>query len=279
MFSPQPAIFYLILNMCILAPIIPMALSLNITLDSTPEAFQSIPISLRWEHDDPLDFVLGAFSNFPGIDSVMVVMANQVVEKFTGDRIVDMIFNYTSPSGDDCFLIAWLPHAEPRNNFAISEPFTVKSAKHTSTSITMKPTIPATVSSTASLVSGGIPSSTTVSNIQPKPASRTGVVVGGVLCLLAVGCIASCTYVFIRRRKSKSSNTSFPQEHETQALPEVMRTRLEEENARMQKEITALVNQIGRMEAGYGCSPPPSYRSASNYSSSNVSNSSRSFRV
>ncbi len=89
-----------------------MALSLNITLDSTPEAFQSTPISLRWEHDDPLDFVLGAFSNFPGIDSVMVVMANQVVENFTEDRIVDMSFNYTSASGDDCFLIAWIPHAE-----------------------------------------------------------------------------------------------------------------------------------------------------------------------
>ncbi|PBK64438.1 hypothetical protein ARMSODRAFT_1087867 [Armillaria solidipes] len=270
-----------------------MALTLNITLDSTPEAFQSIPISLRWEHDDPLDFVLGAFSNFPGINLVMIVTANQVVEDFTEDRIVDMTFNYTSPSRDDCTLIAWLQapdiDSEPRNNFAVSEPFTVKTAKHTSTSITIKPTIPTTVSGTASSVSGGIPSSTTVSNIQPKPTSRTGAVVGGVLCLLAVGCIASCTYVFIRRRKSKgptlialllkSSNTSFPQEHETQALPEVMRARLEEETARMREEITALMNQIGRMEAGYRCSPPPSYRSASNYSSSNVSNSSRSFRV
>ncbi|KAK0225232.1 hypothetical protein EDD85DRAFT_225735 [Armillaria nabsnona] len=278
MFPPQPTISYLILNMCILAPIIPMALSLNITLDSTPEAFQSTLISLRWEHDDPLDFVLGAFPNFPGIDSVMVVMANQVVENFTGDRIVDMIFNYTSASGDDCFLIAWIPHAEPRNNFANSEPFTVKSAKHTSTSITIEPTIPVTVSGTTSLVSGGIPSSTTVSNIRPKPASRTGTIVGSVLCLLAVGCIASSTYVFIQRRKSKCSSTSFPQEHETQALPEVTRARLEEENARMREEITALENQIRHM-AGYGSLPPPSYRSASNYSSSNVSNSSRSFRV
>ncbi|KAK0434940.1 hypothetical protein EV421DRAFT_1909037 [Armillaria borealis] len=237
MFSPQPAMFHLILNMCILAPIIPMALTLNITLDSTPEAFQSIPISLRWEHDDPLDFVL-------------------VVEDFTEDRIIDMTFNYTSPSRDDFTLIAWLQasdiDSEPRKNFAVSEPFTVKTAKHTSTSITIKPTIPTTVSGTTSSVSGGIPSSTTVSNIQPKPTSLTGAV---------------------------SSNTSFPQEHETQALPEVMRARLEEENARMREEITALMNQIGRVEAGYGCSPPPSYRSASNYSSSNVSNSSRSFRV
>ncbi len=77
----------------------------------------------------------------------------------------------------------------------------------------------------------------------------------------------------------KCSSTSFPQEHETQDLPEVTRARLEEENARMREEITALENQIRRMEAGYGSLPPPSYRSASNYSSSNVSNSSRSFRV
>ncbi|PBK80450.1 hypothetical protein ARMGADRAFT_78368 [Armillaria gallica] len=275
MFSPQPVLFHLILNMCILVPIIPMALSLKITLDSTPEAFQSIPISLHWEHNDPLDFVLGAFSNFPDIDSVMIVMANQVVENFTEDRIVDMAFNYTSPSRDDCTLVAWLqvPNAEPRNRFAESEPFTVKSIARTSTSITCELPIPTIVSGPTLSVSTGIPASTTASNDPFEPTSRTGMIVGSILGLFALGCMASVSiYVFIRQRRSKAATSLRPQDSLTRAL-------LEEENARMRQEITALKNQIRCMEAGYGCSPPPSYRSASNYSSSNVSNSSRSFRV
>ena len=81
-------------------------LSLHITLkESAPEAFQNTSISLHRDQDDPIEFVLGAFT----VDGKVAVTTNQVVKNFTADRIVNMTFNYTSPFGKDCILLAWLP--------------------------------------------------------------------------------------------------------------------------------------------------------------------------
>ncbi len=90
---------------CTIIALIPLVLSLNITLESLPEAFQSTPISLHWAQNDPIEFVLGAFT----VDRNVAASANQVVANFTADRIVNMTFNYTSSSEKDCILLARLP--------------------------------------------------------------------------------------------------------------------------------------------------------------------------
>ncbi len=92
---------------CTIIALIPLVLSLNIALESAPEAFQSTPISLGWDRDDPFDFVLGAFA----VDGLVAATANQVVANFTADRIVNMTFNYTSSSEKDCILLAWPPQS------------------------------------------------------------------------------------------------------------------------------------------------------------------------
>ncbi len=95
-------------------------LSLNITLDRAPEPFQNTPISLRCAQDDPSNFVLGALT----IDGLMITATMvQAVTDFTTDRIVNMTFNYTSPFGKDCILLAWLPQAEYASDMLHLAPF------------------------------------------------------------------------------------------------------------------------------------------------------------
>ncbi len=92
-----------VITRCTIIAFIPLVLSLNITLpESAPEAFQSTPISLRWAQNDPIEFVLGTFT----IHRNVAASANQVVADFTADRIVNVTFNYTSPSEKDCTLFA-----------------------------------------------------------------------------------------------------------------------------------------------------------------------------
>ncbi|KAK0474912.1 hypothetical protein IW261DRAFT_1610448 [Armillaria novae-zelandiae] len=251
-------------QLCTVIALIPLVLSLNIMLESPLETFRSAPMSLRWEPNDPVEFVLGAFTNDV---SVMVATTTEVVVNFTTDRIVDMTFNRTSSSRNDCILLAWLPQAQPRNPFAQSEPFTLISR------IT-----------TATLISG------TASNVPPKPVSHTGVIVGGVIGFLGLGCMAPASlYVLRWRRRSKAGSLPFlrlkdirtptpapfllkyssqrdagAQEH----VSTISRESWEIEIARVREEIRALRldNQIRRMEAGYEGLPPPSYRSASSSS-------------
>ncbi|SJL04654.1 uncharacterized protein ARMOST_08022 [Armillaria ostoyae] len=264
---------FLSFQLCIIA-LIPLVLSLNITLpESAPEAFQSTPISLHREHDDPLDFVLGAFANNA---SVMVATTIEVVEIFIADKFVDMTFNYTSPSEKDCTLFAWGQAAGSRNYFAESKPFSVTDPGITGTPSGSTPPRPNSTSPTTS--SSTTPNSTssvsgTVSNVPHKPASHTGMIVGGVLGMLALGCMVSTSiYVLIRRRRSNvatpllrpqdgvalitlprssvnSRGISFHEERETDSAASVVsRAPLEGENARMREEITALENQIGGIE-------------------------------
>ncbi|KAK0502760.1 hypothetical protein EDD18DRAFT_1345579 [Armillaria luteobubalina] len=192
-----------------------MTLSLNITLDGTPEAFQSIPVALRWEHGYPLDFILGAFSNFLGIDPVMIVMANQVVENFTEDRIIDMTFNHTSPSTEDCTLVAWLqvPNAEHRNRFVENEPFIVNFIARTSMPVTCQQPSPTIVSGTTSSVSECIPPSTIASNVPLESTSPTGTIAGSILGFLALDLMISVSlYIFIRQRRLKAATPLHPQD-------------------------------------------------------------------
>lgn len=110
------------------------------------------------------------------------------------------------------------------------------------------------------------------SNVPPKPASHTGMIVGGVLGMLALGCMVSAsTYVLIRRRRSNattpllrpqdrvalvtlprssvnSRSMGFHEERETEVASEVLRAPLEGEDARIREEITASGNQIGGIE-------------------------------
>ncbi|KAK0434901.1 hypothetical protein EV421DRAFT_1908999 [Armillaria borealis] len=270
--------FFLFFQLCIIIALVPLVLSLNITLESVPEAFQSTPISLRRDHDDPFDFFLGAFT----VSGTASAMANQVVANFTADRIVNMTFNYTSPLGKDCILLAWLrlPAAQPRNKFAQSELFSVTSGRPGSMTppsselTTLVSTVLGTIPTTSSPITSNSTSSVsgTASNVPPKPASHTGVIVGGVLGILALGCMVSASiYVLTRRRRSNaatpllrpqdsitfttlpqfsvnSRSISFHEESETEAASEVSRAPLEGENARMREEITALDNQIGGIE-------------------------------
>ncbi|PBK64483.1 hypothetical protein ARMSODRAFT_961988 [Armillaria solidipes] len=291
--------FFVFFQLYTFTRLIPLVLSLNITLGRAPEPFQNTPISLRWAQDDPSDFVLGALT----IDGLMMTATMvQTVTNFTTDRIVNITFNYTSPFGKDCILLAWLPQAEPRNCFTESEPFSVKSGsfgriitsmpgleptafQSTFPSTSAMASSPATSNSTSS-VSG------TVSNVPPKLASHTGMIVGGVLSLLALGCMASVSiYVLLWRPRSKAGSLPLLRPQDKPALTlapfllkhsskreagaqeyasAVSRDHLEAEIARVREEIRALRldNQIRRMEAGYESLPPPSYRSASSYSRS-----------
>lgn len=142
-------------------------------------------------------------------------------------------------------------------------------------------------SPTASDSTSSVPG--TVSDVPPKPASHTGVIVGGVLGFLALGCLASASiYVLLRRRRPKASSMlSLRSQDRTAPLPApfilkyssqrgagaqleervpaVSRYHLDAEFARVREEIRSLQldNQIRRMEAGYDNPPPPSYESAS----------------
>ncbi|PBK87514.1 hypothetical protein ARMGADRAFT_457594 [Armillaria gallica] len=157
-----------------------------------------------------------------------------------------------------------------------------------STSTTFQSTFPSTSAMASSpATSNSIPSvSGTVSNVPPKPTSHMGMIVGGVLSLLALGCMASASiYVLLWRWRSKADSPPLlcPQDKPAPTLAPfllkdgskretgaqehasaVSRDHLEAEIARVREEIRALRldNQIRRVEAGYESLPPPSYRSA-----------------
>ncbi|KAG7452807.1 uncharacterized protein BT62DRAFT_998829 [Guyanagaster necrorhizus] len=124
-------------------------------------AFQNTSVTLHSAQFDPFDFVLGASTNNIN-ESVMVATTIQVVANFTADRIVDMTFNYTSPSTKDCTRIAWLLEADPRNRFAESESFTVTASAKANRSLWY----PFNISITVSIPVSSWP---TASN---RPASR-----------------------------------------------------------------------------------------------------------
>ncbi|KAK0474911.1 hypothetical protein IW261DRAFT_533567 [Armillaria novae-zelandiae] len=276
--------FFLFFQLCNVIAFIPkLVLSLNIMLESAPEAFQSAQIALFWEPKDPVKFVIGAFTNDA---SMMVATTIEVVENFSADKIVNMVFNYTSTSPNDCTLYAWIPPAaRPCNSFAASESFSV-TVTHTSSKSPNRPNAtspsPTSSSPTSSSPTSSSPTSSsptqsnstssvsgTASNVPPKPASHTGVIVGGVLGALALGCLS--IYVLIRRRRSNATkpllrpqdnvaltalprssvnwrSISFHEGREIQVAPGVLRDPLEGENIRMREEITALENQVGSIE-------------------------------
>ncbi|KAK0225235.1 hypothetical protein EDD85DRAFT_225762 [Armillaria nabsnona] len=299
---------------CAFIALIPLVSSLNIKLDSTPMGFHNTTISLRWAQTDPSDFVLGAFLIHTK-ESVMVAKKKQHVANFAANRTAYMTFNYTSlPENRDCILLAWLPDADPGHHFAQSQVFSVTDPETTtsrlissgisstlSVSRTTHQTLGATPTSpivmdpespTSKSTFLDIPSSPTSSvsgtapNASPNPASHTGIIVGVVLGMLALGCVVSTSiYVLFRQRRSKAAAplllpqaspvpsllTPYPsarvsQEPEPEAqepMSEVPRDQLEAEMARMREEIMTLrlENQIRRTEAGYGSLRPPSYRS------------------
>ncbi|SJL04608.1 uncharacterized protein ARMOST_07976 [Armillaria ostoyae] len=300
---------------CAFIALIPLVSSLNIKLVSTPIGFHNTSVSLRWAQNDPSDFVLGAFLIHTK-ESVMVAKTMQSVANFAANRTAHMTFNYTSlPGNRDCILLAWLPDSNPGHHFAQSQVFSVTDPEATTSkpissrisstlsvsrstyhAVAATPTSPIVVyrpnsESTASESTlSDIPSSPTSSvsgtapNASPNPASHTGIIVGVVLGVLALGCVVSTSiYVLFRQRRSKavaplllpqhspapSLLTPYPssmREREAEAqgpMSEVPRDQLEAEIARMREEIMTLrlENQIRRMEAGYGSLPPPSYRS------------------
>ncbi|KAK0185804.1 hypothetical protein F5146DRAFT_1004987 [Armillaria mellea] len=230
--------------------------------ESAPEPFRSTPISLHRDQDDPIGFVLGAFT----ADGEVAVTTNQVVKNFTADRIVNMTFNYTSPFGKDCILLAWLPPPvcsravfdNIYNNYGYAKRVS-NNKSHIYVFLRM------------------------ASNVPPKPASHAGVITGGVLGFLALGCMVSASiYVLLRRQRSKAGSMpllrsrdrttpplapflmKYSSQHDTGAqehVSAVSRDHLEAEIARMREEIRVLQlgNQIRRMEAGYETLPPPSY--------------------
>ncbi|KAK0502701.1 hypothetical protein EDD18DRAFT_602792 [Armillaria luteobubalina] len=113
---------FLSFQLCTVIAFIPLVVSLNISLpNSIAEAPQSMQVSLFWDKDSPIEFVLGAFT----ADGKAVASATQNVANFTTDRVVNMTFNCTSLDGKGCKVLAWLPLADPRNSFSQSEPFSV----------------------------------------------------------------------------------------------------------------------------------------------------------
>ncbi|PBK80448.1 hypothetical protein ARMGADRAFT_1040075 [Armillaria gallica] len=291
-------------------------------LDNTPIGFHNTSVSLRWAQSDPSDFVLGAFLIHTK-EAVMVAKTMKPVENFTENRTTHMTFNYTSlPGNRDCILLAWLPDSNAGQHFAQSQVFSVTDPEATTSSTLISSGI-STTSSVSGTVPPGLgttPTSPIVVNSTPSPklttpkstipssptssvsemafsaslnhASHTGIIVGIVFGVLALGCVVSTSiYVLILRRRSKAAaplllpqdspvpslSTPFPlnpsgmrvhQERETEAqesMSEVPRGRLEAEIARLREEIMALrlENQIRHMEAGYSSLSPPSYRRTS----------------
>ncbi|KAK0502761.1 hypothetical protein EDD18DRAFT_605694 [Armillaria luteobubalina] len=305
--------FFLFFQLCAFIAI-PLVLPLNIRLESTPIGFHNTTVSLGWQQNDPSDFILGAFLIHTK-EAVMVAKTMQRVENFAANRTQYMIFNYTSlTNNQDCILLAWLPDSSAGHHFAQSQVFSVTDpeARTLSTPISSGISSTLSVSGTAPHELGTtptppwivvdstlspklttpksiVPSSPTSSvsgmaaSASPDPAPHTGIIVGVVLGVLALGCVVSTSiYILILRRRLKEATPLLcPQdspapifltpstivrqrrEIETQEpMSEVRRDRLETEIARMREEITALQleNQIRHTEAGYSNLSPPSYR-------------------
>ncbi|PBK80415.1 hypothetical protein ARMGADRAFT_1092209 [Armillaria gallica] len=282
----------------------PLALSLEIILpDSTPIVSQSTQISLRWTSGDPKHFNLGAHWANGEMTRVLPddpsdVERNRVVTNFTHDQNVTMSFNHTAYTDvEDHIVMAWV--TQPLfKALAYSHWFAVDGSNTTDTTFGGG-IIPSSTGSSAPVAQG--PTSTAAPE-EPKTASRTGAILGGVLGSLVFLSISGLVLFMLRRRRRfkisapsrafwkylpnenggpltpfslGSSRMSFHQERETDAqepVSEVSRDYLEAENARMREEIMALrlENQTKRMEARYGSLPPPSYRSTPSYCSSDV---------
>ncbi|KAK0458466.1 uncharacterized protein EV420DRAFT_356537 [Desarmillaria tabescens] len=203
-------------QLCTLLVLIPLVLTLDITLDGAPVAFKSTPVVLHRMQDDPPDFILGAFLIHTD-ESLMVATTTQAVNNFIADLTAFMTFNYTSTSDKDCILIAWIPGTEPHNQFTQSEPFSVGSKPRTATSsfesIPAEPTFKSNSSTTPNPTTPSpfpsvVGSESITSNVPPEHVSRAGAIVGGVLgSVLVLGCMVSTAiYVFIRRRRPRGSH-------------------------------------------------------------------------
>ncbi|KAK0227995.1 hypothetical protein IW262DRAFT_1455195 [Armillaria fumosa] len=217
--------FFLFFQLCTVIALIPLVLSLNITLEpSAPQAFQSARISLRWAPNAPVEFVLGAFTNDA---SVMVATTIKVMENFTADRTVDMTFNYTSPSGKDCILLAWLPEAQPSNKFAQSEPFsviggrpgipgtpgpeasssTVIEAFSTTSNPTTSDFTPSISGTAPSFTSSPAPGNTQLTTKAIPTEAIVGAVIGAFV-LLSI--ISAALFVLLWRRRNRKLKESAP---------------------------------------------------------------------
>ncbi|PBK87515.1 hypothetical protein ARMGADRAFT_1085529 [Armillaria gallica] len=200
--------------LCIIIALIPLVLSLNITLESTPEAFQSTPISLRRDRYDPSEFVLGAFT----LNGSVAATTNQVVENFTADRIVNMIFNCTTPFGrSDCILLAWLPQHVPRNNFAQSEPFSVKdgrpgiSVMPSKSALLVTSTVPGTIPTTSSPTTSTSTSSVPGTGQSTTKAIPTEAVVGAVIgSFVLLSIVFAAVFIMLWRRRNRKLKESAP---------------------------------------------------------------------
>ncbi|KAK0474973.1 hypothetical protein IW261DRAFT_1610494 [Armillaria novae-zelandiae] len=304
--------FLLFFQLCAFIAI-PLVFPLDIRLDRTPIGFHNSTVSLGWQQSDPSDFILGAFLIHTK-EAVMVAETVQPVEKFAANRTEYMTFNYTSlPGNRDCILLAWLPDSSAGHHFAQSQVFSVTDPETTTSSTLIYSGISSTSSKPGTTLLGlgatstvprivnytlnpklGSPKSTvsssptssisaTATSASPNPAPHTGIIVGVVLGVLALGYVVSVSiYVLILRRRLKEAapllrpqdspapslttpSTRVRQERETETqehMSEAPRDRLETEIARMREEITALrlENQIRRMGDGHSSSSPPSYR-------------------
>ncbi|KAK0474974.1 hypothetical protein IW261DRAFT_1498034 [Armillaria novae-zelandiae] len=273
--------------------------------------FHNTSVSLRRSQGDPSDFVLGAFLIHTQA-AVMVAKTMRPVANFAANQTAHLTFNYTSlPGNRDCILLAWLPDSSPGRHFAQSDVFSVADPEATTSGH-----VPSGISSTLSgsraaplglgatrtsamVNTAGSPESTlsglpsspassvsgTASSSSPNPTSRTIIIVGVVLGVLALGCvISSFIFLLFRQRRLKAaapflhhrdslapsflahSSMTVSQEPEAVThtpISEVPRDQLEAEMARMREEIITLrsENRIRRMESGYSSLPPPSYRS------------------
>ncbi|KAK0228063.1 hypothetical protein IW262DRAFT_1532186 [Armillaria fumosa] len=282
--------FFLFFQLCAFIAI-PLVFPLNIRLDSTPIGFHNTTVSLGWQQNDPSDFILGAFLIHTK-EAIMVAKTMQPVENFAANQTEYMTFNYTSlPGNRDCILLAWLPDSKSSfcpesgvfsdrsrsDNFihaifsGISSTLSVSGTAPHGLGTTPTPpriVVDSTLSPKLTTPKSIIPSSPTSSvtgaaaGASPDPASHTGIIVGIVLGVLTLGCMAYMSiYVLILRRRLKeaapllrpqdSPASSFPtpsmivrQECETETqepMSEVPRDRLETVIARMQEEITAKI--------------------------------------
>ncbi|KAK0225236.1 hypothetical protein EDD85DRAFT_225777 [Armillaria nabsnona] len=108
--------------LCTFLTLLPLVLSMP---DRAPEALQITSLSLRWMgQSDPSD-CLGAFLAHTVKGLVKVATKDGTVDNFTADRIVDITFNHTNPSGNDCNLVTWLQ--ELCHCFTKPEPIPVNS--------------------------------------------------------------------------------------------------------------------------------------------------------
>ncbi|SJL04607.1 uncharacterized protein ARMOST_07975 [Armillaria ostoyae] len=212
--------FFPFFLLCTFLTLLPLVLS---TLDRAPEALQSTPTSLRWMgQSDPSD-CLGAFLTHTLKGSVKVATKDGTVDNFTADRIVDITFNYTSPSGKDCNLVAWLqelchcsakPELIPMNSDRDSRQTASKSSSESGISPYFTPTPHSGLGATPTLtdmmnipkVESTIPSSP-ASGIAPPGKSTTKAIPTEAIVGIAIGSFAFLLSIllalFVWRRRSR----------------------------------------------------------------------------